>query len=606
MNPALIQFFRAAVPGAPAAADPDRLREDALKRGYILHPDLLNTELEAFIQRLPAQLNSTFYKRWQDVVEKDRLQLFLDQIRHYASTYGTGFTQEGNGYVPNDGAEAPDFSEYTLIVPATEEELYRRCLALLQGGAALKSETVAPLCGFVTDYLAAHPQELFDIDAVRNREALSILCAALGRRPSAPVDLLRYILYETTHDTLLIQSDAVLERIRSAEKPFDLGSLSQAELDGLASIFYRFKDLLLAFRTHEAYDPKRKALVLSPAPNRPVVNRIRRAAVRLHAPMQVGFWERLLAAEVPEAEVRARLDGVSNFKLVTLLQAIRERLFITPGEQAMYLIRNGNVWFREVPERAVPRDYLQRLEHLLHARLVQNLSAKACRVRFPEGLTLTCPASEKNFIGNLPFGSSYPVTDHNFFGIYWRGEWGTQDFDISFVDWTGRKTGWNEEYNTGETLYSGDMTSAEPEATELLYCREACPDGTIYINRYYGAPGSRFRFFFGQQDIVELTKNYMVDPGAVLLSEELASDRREKMLAVVCRGRIWLCDFGVGEDRVSHGENAGQKEAVLARKAQCFLPLREILLEAGFTEVAQDPDLDLRDLKKDSLLALFS
>ena len=52
--------------------------------------------------------------------------------------------------------------------------------------------------------------------------------------------------------------------------------------------------------------------------------------------------------------------------------------------------------------------------------------------------------------------------------------------------------------------------------------------------------------------------------------------------------------------------DALQKEAVLARKAQCFLPLREILLEAGFTEVAQDPDLDLRDLKKDSLLALFS
>ena len=606
MNPALIPFFGAAVPGAPAAADPDRLREDALKRGYILHPDLLNTELEAFIQRLPAHLNSTFYKRWQDVVEKDRFQLFLDQVRHYASTYDSGFTQEGPGYVPNDGSEEPDFSEYTVIVPITEEELYRRCTALLQGGAALKSETVAPLCGAVTDYLAAHPQEPFDIDAVRNREALSILCAALGRRPSAPVDLLRYIVYETTHDTLLIQSDDALGRIRSAEKPFDFRTLTQAELDGLASIFYRFKDLLLAFRWHEGYDAKRKALLLSPAPNRPVINRIRRAAVRLHAPMRLGFWEGLLAAEVPEAEVRARLDGVSNFKLVTLLQAIRERLLITPGEQAMYLVRNGSVWFRQAQERAVPRDYLQRLERLLHERLVRNLSAKACRVRFPEGLTLTCPASEKNFIGNLPFGSSYPVTDHNFFGIYWREEWGTQDFDISFVDWTGRKTGWNADYETEETIYSGDMTSARPEATELLYCQGACPDGTIYVNRYYGAPGSRLRFFFGQQEIVDLKENYMVDPGSVLLSEELASDRSEKMLAVVCAGRIWLCDFGVGRSRVSRGENAGQKEAVLERKAQCFLPLREILLEAGFTEVAQDPDLDLRDLKKDSLLALFS
>ena len=140
MNPALIPFFGAAVPGAPAAADPDRLREDALKRGYILHPDLLNTELEAFIQRLPAHLNSTFYKRWQDVVEKDRFQLFLDQVRHYANTYDSGFTQEGPGYVPNDGSEEPDFSESTVIVPITEEELYRRCTALLQGGAACREE----------------------------------------------------------------------------------------------------------------------------------------------------------------------------------------------------------------------------------------------------------------------------------------------------------------------------------------------------------------------------------------------------------------------------------------------------------------------------------
>ena len=33
---------------------------------------------------------------------------------------------------------------------------------------------------------------------------------------------------------------------------------------------------------------------------------------------------------------------------------------------------------------------------------------------------------------------------------------------------------------------------------------------------------------------------------------------------------------------------------------------REILLEAGFTETADNPQLDLTDLKKDTLLALFS
>ena len=606
MDPILIQFFKAAVPGAPAAADPARLQTDAFKCGYIIHPDLLNTDLEAFIARQTADPNATFYKRWEDMMSKDRLELLLDQIRHYATTYGTDYTQKGNGYVPNDGAEAPQLWDLTFIAPISEEELYGRCLKLVQGGAALKGETVKVLCGAVTEYLAEHPDEPFEIDSVRNREALSILCKALGRRPSAPVELLRYIVYEATGQTLLIQSADLLSLVRENAEKFDFRQLTQAELDALGSIFYRFKNLLLAFRTQEDYDRQRRAYVQKPSCNRAVINRIRRAAPRLHVPMRKGFWETLLAASVSEEELRARLDGVSNFKLVTLLQAVRERLLTEPGAPVMYLIRNGSMWLKDAPQRTERREYLEMLERVLHGRLVENLSAKACSVRFPEELLITCPASEKTFVGNLPFGSCYQMSDHNFFGIYWRQEWGCHDFDISFVDWSGAKTGWNAAYNTGKTFYSGDMTEADPEASELMYCREGCPDGTVYCNRFNGKDGSRFRFFFGRQDIVDVKKNYMVDPNAKVVDEEMVSDRREKMLAVVSGGWIFLMDLATGRGRVSAGKDAGRKEAVIARKARCFLSLRDLLLEAGFTENAENPQLDLTDLKKDTLLALFA
>ena len=606
MDPTLIQFFKAAVPGAPAAADPVRLQADACRCGFLIHPDLLNTDLEAFVARQTADPNATFYKRWEDVLSKTRFELLLDQIRHYASTYGSGFTQEGNGYVPNDGAEAPYLHVYTLITPITEEELYQRCLALLQGGAALKSETVRALCSAVTDHLARHPEVSFDIDAIRNREALSILCKALGRRPSAPVDLLRYIVYETTGQTLLIQSSKMLADIRLAEHPFDFRQLTQAELDALASIFYRFKKLFLSFRTKMEYDKKLQAMVLRPTPSRAVINRLRRAAPKRHIPLQAGFWERLLAAGVTEEELKARLDEVSSFKLVRLLQAIRERLLLQEGDPVMYIIRNGSVWLQDAPAQDGRTEYLKMLERVLYARLLQNLSARACTVRFPKELTLTCPASEKTFVGNFPFGSCYRMTDHNFFGIYWRAEWGCEDFDLSFENWEGRKTGWNAEYNTGQTLYSGDMTEADPEAAEVLYVREGCPDGTVYCNRYYGGAGSRFRFYFGRQDIVELTENYMVDPNAKVVDEELTSDRRQQMLAIVCGGWIYLCDLSDGNGRVSGGADAGRKEAVMARKAHCFLSLRDLLLEAGFTETDREPALDLTALKKDTLLSLFA
>lgn len=607
MHPDLIQFFKAAVPGAPAAQHPDRLRNDALKRGFIIHPDLLNTDVEAFIARQTANPNATFYKRWEDVRGKDRFQLFIDQVMHYASTYGSGFTQEGNGYVPNDGADTPDFTEYTLIVPITEEELYRRCLKLVQSGAALKSETVKVLCSAITEYLSAHPEEALDIDSIRNREALSVLCKALGRRPSAPVDLLRYILYEATGETLLIQSRDTLSKVREHADQFDFHQLTQAELEGLASIFYRFKNLLLAFRTQDSFDPKRTICIQRASANRPVINHLRRLAPKLHVPMKMGFWESLLASDVTEEELTARLDGVSNFKLVTLLQTIRERLLTDPGAPAMYIIRNGSVWIKDAPQRDHGRRaYLEMLERVLRARLVRNLSAKACSVCFPKELLIACPASEKTFVGALPFGSCYRMSDHNFFGIYWREEWGCHDFDISFVDWSGAKTGWNAAYNTGETLYSGDMTEADPEASELMYCKEGCPDGTVYCNRYNGEEGSRFRFFLGRQDIVEVTENYMVDPNAKVVDEEIVSDRREKMLAVVSGGWIFLMDLSTGRGRVSSGKDAGRKEAVIARKARCFLSLRDLLLEAGFTENDDNPQLDLTDLKKDTLLGLFA
>ena len=65
MDPILIQFFKAAVPGAPAAADPAKLQADAFKCGFIIHPDLLNADVEAFIARQTADPNATFYKRWE-------------------------------------------------------------------------------------------------------------------------------------------------------------------------------------------------------------------------------------------------------------------------------------------------------------------------------------------------------------------------------------------------------------------------------------------------------------------------------------------------------------------------------------------------------------
>ncbi|MBR1927542.1 MAG: hypothetical protein IJ840_07335 [Bacteroidales bacterium] len=614
MHPVLIKFFKAATGSAPLVKDPEVLQTEALKRGYMIHPDILNEDVAAFVKSESIDPNSTFYKAWDDVVSKSRWELFLDQVAHYVSTYGSGYTMEGNGYVPNDGAEPPQMTRYTLIRPISEDELYDRCVGLVSSGIALNSLTVKAVCEAIVDYITQRPEAEVDIDSVRNREALSILSSALGQRPSDPVALLRFIVYESTGVTLLIKNADLVGRIKRTANQFDFNKLTEEEKDALATVFYRFKDLLLAFRTHETrfFDTVKKEMVTEPSPSRKVINQIRRRAEKLHKPLRPGFWETVLAGERPLEEVESRLDSISAFKTVSLLQTVRERLLMMDSpSKRMFLIRDGKAFVAPVEEEAFKglREYYSSLASLFERRLVGILSPKACAVRFPSKMTLSCPTSEKNFIGNYPFGSWYPLSENNFFGIYWRNEWGTRDFDISFVSLGGTKIGWNADYHDpAHAVYSGDMTNADPEASEIFYCKGTCDDGIIFCNRYNGEEGSRFRFFFGQQEITDLRQNYMVDPNSVDVNEDVVSGPRQMMLGAVCGGKIFLMSFGVGNARVSSGMDAADKSAIIARKAACFVELKPLLLKAGFREAAEGEhvELDLENLHKDTLIRLFS
>ena len=613
MHPVLIKFFKAATTASKPVQDPEALQTEALKRGFIIHPDILNEDVAAFVKAEAIDPNSTFYKAWDDVVSKDRWELFLDQVAHYSTTYGTDYSLAGNGYVPNDGAEAPDFSRYTVIQPISRDELYDRCMGLVTSGIALASVTVKAVSGEIVDYHKSRPDKKLDIDSVRNREALSILASELGIRPSDPVALLRYIIYDSTGMTLLIKNNDLIRRIKQTANQFDFNKLTGEEKDSLASVFYRFKDLFLAFRTRETrfYDTVKKEMVTEPSPSRKVINQIRRKAERLHKPLKPGYWETLLSAEKPLDDISGRLETLNAFKTVSLLQTVRERLLMMESpSKRMFMIRNGKTFVAPIEgtEFSGLKDYYADLEELLENHLIQIISPKACPVKFPEKVTLSCPSSEKNFIGNYPFGSWYPLSENNFFGIYWKNEWGTYDFDISFVDLGGQKVGWNSAYNTGHAIYSGDMTNADPEASEILYCKGTCDDGIIFCNRYNGEQGSRFRFFFGQEQITDLKRSYMVDPNNMVVNEELTSDLRQSMIAAVSGGKIFMMSLGVGNSRVSAGMDASDKAAIIARKAACFVDLKTLLLKAGFTEAAESeqPEIDLTDLRKDTLINLFS
>jgi hypothetical protein len=131
------------------------------------------------------------------------------------------------------------------------------------------------------------------------------------------------------------------------------------------------------------------------------------------------------------------------------------------------------------------------------------------KVKLPDNINFMVPKSEKSFIGNLPIGSYIPLTDKNaIIGINWKQADGARDLDLSYVDIDDKKTGWNSDYtNDGNTIiYSGDMTLANPEATELLYAKEGkFLPGIVKVNLYNGNDNSKFKFFVATEDYEKMS-----------------------------------------------------------------------------------------------------
>ena len=298
------------------------------------------------------------------------------------------------------------------------------------------------------------------------------------------------------------------------------------------------------------------------------------------------------------------------------MQMILERTKLTETDKIMYIIRNGKMFVKDAADVNVDTDNLTRIYNALGVRLIDNMSKKACKIKLPANLHIAVPTSEKNFVGNIPFGSYFDMTENNIIGIYWRNEWGTRDFDLSMNDVNGGRIGWNASYYTKEAdiIYSGDMTNAEPEATELLYAKKTCPSGTIYVNRYNGRAGSKYHFFYanevpGNNDLM----NYMVDPRNIKVDVMMESDEcSQQQVGFVADDKFFFMNLGNGNSRVAMcGSKITQKDMfdIFVRKANTMLYLDDVLLNAGFTianeEEGEVPDIDFANLDKDTLIKLF-
>ena len=589
--------------------------KSAMAKGYIIHPACINEYSEAFIGSIDMQYNSTFYTTWMDVTNKDRLELFIDQIIHY-------FTSNmDNQYVPNCEPSEPAWNTYKTILPCTMEDLFNKCIHMLQCGIALKSQTVKDVTDFIIEYWRETNVSI-DIDRIANREALVILCDTMCIYPNDDAKLFAHIMYKTTGLTMIVKNRETRKCIqRNRENSVKIWTaLTEKQKIALAGIFNRYKMLFLEFK---GFNGKVTT----------IINQIGRLSKKHHKPMKRGFWETVLTTNVSLDEISRKACTATNYKLIQVMQSIRERLIMASGfGDNMYVIRNGKVFVKENDYNAVDSRYFywEDIYKICKQQLVLNLSKKACVVKFPKKFELMCPTSEKNFIGDIPMGTSCELGENTIFGIYWKEDWGTRDFDLSYQDINGNRIGWNAGYynNDGSIIYSGDMTRAPKGANECIYIKKDAPDGIVYVNRYNGETNSKYRLFFGHDAGFkgfngDMTKPYMTDRNKISIeSEVVQGDSSQQMVGAIFDNKMHFFELSCGYTKVAHAIAVANRSKnktknwdttalvdMLKKKVYSAIPIKEILLEAGFTDVTTlkntEPDLDLTVLSRDTLIDLF-
>lgn len=629
MNTNLIRLFLCETKGKQV--DYAKVADRAVRAGYIVEPEAATVDVMKFLSEQTLNPNATFYKQWEDILSRTRLELAIDQIRHYASTYGSAdpekvagavlvagkeslnieYNCEGNGWVPNDNPIVMPFKQFKVIKAVTEDEVKEKILDLFRSGSALKSDTINVCVSFLKEngYLRS-----LNTDEIKNKEAQATIACMTKNYPTDEFGLLRCIVYTFTGKTSLIKDRSTIYTIEgkngfSPVDKFDFAILSNKQLTNLSRIFYRYKPLFLAMKGY--YD------------NSKYINKLRRLAEKNHTPLKKGFWEDCFNTSKRDTkqllnEARSKTGELNNFRKVQLMQSIMERLNGRNMDGKMYVIRNGKMFVRDGYQPKTNQAYLMDLYNVIKTSLVESLKAKATTFAVPKGLHLTCPTSEKNFIGNYPMGTSVDFSDSdNVIGIYWRNEWGTRDFDLHVVTEDGQQYGWNEAFRSKDQdiIYSGDMTNADPEAAEMFYFKKSMPDGFVNVNKYNGEDNSKLRLFVAKENIVgklssgkkdswryserEL-KEYMVDPNNIVAEAMMDfSNCSQKTIAYIHDNRLYIMALQSGNGRVSTRTNQNIIQQANKVKADSYIDLVSILEEAGFERVVEGHTDAIVEAKKE-------
>lgn len=602
-----------------------------LSKGFIFSPELSYIYDLNFLYSLinpiskelglsAEQMNASFHKSWGKVAYAPIEQLIFEQIIHYITTYGfesLGVYNKDTVYIPNEAVNIPNMEgniKLTVIKCLSIKEIKENLIKLLSLSVALKEETVNDIVN-VNNIVNL---SLKEVEAVKNKEVKCILFDKLNILPSNPTEFLRFLIYKVTKTTLIIKNKKIIGQMKKADKDLMYNYLIQYGnnygFKHLSKIFFRFKPLFLSLKGEN-----RKL--------NHIINVIRKLADRYHKPLNPDYLNNITSmikynVPIDEELLINELSKVNTFRKIRLAYALNYRL--QNNDVIAYKVRNGKYYSTTLNEE-YNISVLQHVYNIILKEIIKsvNKNVKNKKVYIPKNIVYALPSSEKQFIGNIPYGSFVSVKDNLVVGINWMNyplneEYNRVDLDLKLLSEDG-VLGWNSSYRKDEILFSGDMTDASPPngASELFYLKSnSYKSFIITLNTYSGSKNIPYKIFVGSEKIDNLRENYMINPNNVIavIKSETSNESLEKVLGIVSTSpdinKIIFVEGDTFSKHVSDfDENTKRLKKYLKKYYETAINLFDILKYCEIYIVDSpeeaDVDLSLENLDKSTILSLL-
>lgn len=409
----------------------------------------------------------------------------------------------------------------------------------------------------------------YDINLVTNNEMKVMLFDKNSDTFDNGDDAVRYLVYQTTGDSMLIKSKTVIDAVKLKAEVVSESYLER-HAKQLAEVFHRHKPILLALRSHREH--------------RSIINHIRRLSVKHHVPILPALNKNF----VTNALMGSSTDRISEigirdkFKYLNLLEYKRLGF-----DTDAFIIRNGKTHI----EGNRPIHHEARIHRIMMTVLrsladdLAHLNKKT--IILDRHVDYGLPISRKQTLGNLPFGTIItPDGDQISSGIYWENAWGARDLDLSSVNLGGFRVGWGamSGYNNTDVIFSGDITHAEKGAMEFLTSNMDydTPYG-LFVNIFSGNVPSSLELIVGNE-----SKKQWITNTCVREKHELKS--KGNLLGFVKSGKFTVYAVRMNSNHISTPKD----KAIVSKGVADFWTVQRLLDTLGIKYQFDGEGEDLR------------